>query len=63
MDTHLVGQLQILKLDPKASPSSRVLGRWVHSVSGRKRAATPPRQEKLPMMMRGRTWLITPLIS
>jgi hypothetical protein len=34
-----LGQLQIWKLEPKASPSSRVLGRWVHRVSGRNKAA------------------------
>lgn len=38
----------------------RVFGRWRHRVSGRKRAAMPPRQENVPIMTRGRILLIVP---
>ena len=34
----LEGQLKMLKLVPKVSPSSRVLGRCLNNVSGRNRA-------------------------
>ena len=37
-----------------------VLGRCLQRVSGRKRAAMPPRQENVPMMTRGRILLIVP---
>ena len=57
---YLDGQENMLKSDPKASPSSNVLGRCVHRVSGRKRAPTPPRQLNPPIITRGRILLITP---
>jgi hypothetical protein len=53
----LSGQLQILKLDPKSSPSSKVFGKCVQRVSGRKSAAIPPMTERVPMMTNGNTWL------
>lgn len=53
----LCGQLNILKLEPNFSPSSSVLGKWVHKVSGRKRAENPPITDKKPMMTSGKTWL------
>ena len=55
---HLSKSLQ--ETVPKFSPCCRVLGRCLHRVSGRKRAAMPPRQEKVPMMTRGSILLIVP---
>lgn len=53
----LTGQLQILKLEPKFSLSSRVLGRCLCRVSGRNMAVTPPITDNVPMMTKGSTWL------
>jgi hypothetical protein len=51
------GHEKNLNVDPNSSPSSRVLGRCVHSVSGKKRAEMPPTTLIVPMMTRGRAWL------
>ena len=45
---------------PKPSPSSRVFGRCLQRVSGKKRAAMPPRHESEPMMTRGKILLMEP---
>ena len=54
------GQLKILKSEPKASPSSRVLGRCCPSVSGRKSAIAPPMTDSVPIITSGSTWLYFP---
>ena len=53
----LCGQLHILKSVPNSSLSSSVLGKCVHSVSGRKSAVKPPATDSVPMITRGSTWL------
>ena len=49
------GQLQILNLEPNSSPSSNVLGKCFHRVSGKNNAAIPPTAERVPMMTKGKT--------
>ena len=55
--TSSCGQLQILNLEPNSSPSSSVLGKCFHRVSGKNSAAIPPTAERVPMMTKGKTWL------
>ena len=43
-------------ITPNSSPSSRVFGKCLFSVSGKNSAAMPPITDKLPIMIRGRTW-------
>ena len=62
-ESHLfLGHLKMLVQEtvPKFSPSCSVLGRCLQRVSGRKRAAIPPRQEKVPMITSGSILLIVP---
>ena len=57
-----LGHLKMLlqEMEPKFSPCCMVLGRCLQRVSGRKRAAIPPRQENVPMMTSGSILLIVP---
>ena len=48
-----LGQLQILNFEPNCSPSSSVLGRWRHRVSGRNNAVMPPMMERVPIITSG----------